>query len=68
MTDFLIQEHPLRLGEKRTPEQDGYVSVRLPDLFALFLSGDPVVNPYYEVVRAESEAWMAELVFRNTAI
>ncbi|PKX98052.1 terpene synthase family protein [Aspergillus novofumigatus IBT 16806] len=59
MTDFLVHENPVRLGEKRTPPQDTHIPVHLPQLFVLFLSENPVVNPHYEEVRKESEEWLA---------
>ncbi|KAI0460034.1 terpene synthase metal binding domain-containing protein [Xylaria acuta] len=37
---------------------DRKVTVSLPDMFKGFLVGNPVVNPYYEVVRIESEDWL----------
>jgi hypothetical protein len=35
------------------------VDVYLPDMFVLFLSERPRVNPHYETVRRESEAWLS---------
>ncbi|CEL04721.1 hypothetical protein ASPCAL05846 [Aspergillus calidoustus] len=47
-------------NEKKEEEDDGlYTTVHLPKMFALFLSGNPPVNPYYAEVRAESERWLA---------
>lgn len=37
-----------------------YTQVRLPDLFILFLSEPPAINPHYADVRGESEAWVAQ--------
>jgi hypothetical protein len=62
MTDFMIHENPVWLGEKRTPTQDTHIPVHLPQLFVLFLSQNPVVNPHYEEVRKESEEWLAKSV------
>ncbi|GIJ99409.1 terpene cyclase [Aspergillus viridinutans] len=59
MTDCLVHENPVRLGEKRTTTHDTHIPVHLPQLFVLFLSENPVVNPHYEEVRKESEAWLA---------
>lgn len=39
---------------------DSTVEVVLPDLFRLFLSISPRVNPHYELVKQESEAWIVE--------
>lgn len=41
---------------------DGKVAIALPDMFVRFLSEPPRVNPHYERVKAESEAWFAEYV------
>ncbi|KAL4894373.1 terpene synthase metal binding domain protein [Aspergillus ambiguus] len=38
---------------------DDYIPVHLPNMFVLFLSGHPNVNPYYETVRRESEVWLS---------
>jgi hypothetical protein len=62
MTDFMIHGNPVWLGEKRTPTQDTLIPVHLPQLFVLFLSQNPVVNPHYEEVRKESEEWLAKSV------
>ena len=34
----------------------------LPDMFVSFLSRKPQLNPHYESIRAESEAWISESV------
>jgi len=38
------------------------VNVTIPDMFALFLSGSPRVNPNYARVKAESEVWFAKYI------
>lgn len=38
------------------------IPVILPDLFVSFLSRTPQLNPNYERVRAESEAWISKSV------
>lgn len=45
-------------------QKDGQreIPVILPDLFVSFLSRKPQLNPHYEIVRAESEAWISEYV------
>ncbi|KAL2813229.1 terpene synthase metal binding domain protein [Aspergillus granulosus] len=45
--------------KQNTDEEDSYTTVRLPQMFTLFLSGNPPVNPHYAEVRAESERWLA---------
>ena len=32
----------------------------IPDLFVSFVSQKPIPNPYYEVIKKESEAWMKQ--------
>ncbi|KAL3482851.1 terpene synthase metal binding domain protein [Aspergillus germanicus] len=45
--------------KKEGEDDDVYTTVYLPQMFTLFLSGDPPVNPHYTEVRAESERWLA---------
>ena len=40
------------------------ILVLLPDLFVSFLSRKPQLNPHYESIRAESEAWISESVIK----
>ena len=47
------------------PEQDAVVQVVLPEMFLLFLAQTPRVNPHYENIRQESEAWLLESVSRR---
>ncbi|KAL5355212.1 terpene synthase metal binding domain protein [Aspergillus floccosus] len=42
------------------PKEDDYIPVQLPNMFVLFLSGQPAINPYYESVRRESEMWLSD--------
>ncbi|PCH01467.1 Terpenoid synthase [Penicillium occitanis (nom. inval.)] len=39
---------------------DSTVDVVLPELFRLFLSEQPRVNPHYDLVKKESEAWFVK--------
>ncbi|RAL02054.1 terpene synthase family protein [Aspergillus ibericus CBS 121593] len=39
--------------------QDTSLTIRLPDMFVLFLSGEPTVNQHYECVRQQSESWIS---------
>ncbi|PWY75125.1 pentalenene synthase [Aspergillus heteromorphus CBS 117.55] len=39
-------------------QQDNSLTIRLPEMFVLFLSGEPTVNPHYESVRKVSEEWL----------
>ncbi|KAJ5320443.1 terpene cyclase [Penicillium antarcticum] len=41
-------------------EQGSCITVRLQDLFVLFLSEKPIVNQHYAKVRKESEAWISK--------
>ena len=47
---------------EHTMEQTGVVQVTLPEMFLFFLAQSPRVNPHYEDVRRESEAWLLEYV------
>ena len=42
--------------------RNALVSVRLPNMFVLFLSEKPATNTYYETVKQESELWIARSV------
>lgn len=42
------------------PRQSELRSVVIPDLFVSFISQKPKPNPYYEVIKKESEAWMKQ--------
>lgn len=46
--------------EQKSGRQE--IPVILPDLFVSFLSRKPQLNPHYERVRAESEAWFSQSV------
>ena len=39
---------------------DNTVDVVVPDRFRLFLSEQPRVNPHYDLVKKESEAWFVK--------
>ena len=54
-------EKALMQGPCRThqpPQQREITKVVLPDLFVSFVSQKPKINPYYELVKQESLAWM----------
>lgn len=34
-------------------------TVTIPDLFVSFVSQKPSINPFYEVAKSESEAWIS---------
>ena len=36
------------------------IEITLPDMFVSFMAVQPKINPHYERVRAESEAWIIE--------
>ena len=42
------------------PQQSELKRVVIPDLFVSFISQGPKPNPYYEVIKKESEAWMKQ--------
>jgi hypothetical protein len=54
-------------SERKEEEDDGgeYTTVHLPQMFTLFLSGNPPVNPHYAEVRAESEQWLARYLSQS---
>ncbi|KAJ0427021.1 terpene synthase metal binding domain protein [Aspergillus carlsbadensis] len=55
-----VQEQSSQSGSRGEEEDDGeYTTVHLPQMFTLFLSGNPPVNPHYAEVRAESEQGLA---------
>ena len=44
----------------QSPRQPELNRVIIPDLFVSFISQRPKLNPYYEVIKKESEAWMKQ--------
>ena len=54
------QSHPLKTEKPTMPQIDHHVT--MPDMFVSFLSQKPHINPHYEKVKRESEAWIAEYV------
>ena len=57
----LLQEKkcdPSQLNSPCEPMADDQVTI--PDMFVSFLSQEPQINPNYEKVKGESEAWIAE--------
>ena len=44
----------------QSPRQPELNRVKIPDLFVSFVSQRPKLNPYYEVMKKESEAWMKQ--------
>ena len=57
----LIQENrcsPFQLNGHCEPMADNQVTI--PDMFVSFLSQEPQINPNYEKVKGESEAWIAQ--------
>lgn len=50
---------PAVLVSETDPNNAKRVNVYLPDMFILFLSEPPRVNPHYETVRRESETWLS---------
>ncbi|KAI3034322.1 Initiator tRNA phosphoribosyl transferase family protein [Aspergillus niger] len=43
----------------KIPRQDTSLTIRLPEMFVLFLSGEPIVNRHYKSVKELSEAWIS---------
>lgn len=50
------------LPQERSVHEDIRIPVRLPDMFVLFLSEVPAVNPHYATARKESEEWFVKLI------
>ncbi|KAF2086500.1 terpenoid synthase [Saccharata proteae CBS 121410] len=49
-----------------TADNNGFQTcATLPDLFVDFIAPEPEVNPYYEEVKAESEAWMRANLWKD---
>lgn len=44
------------------------IPVLLPDMFVSFLAQRPRVNPHYERVRMESEAWINKFVYNFVSV
>ena len=44
------------------------IPVLLPDMFVSFMAREPRVNPHYEKVREESEAWINRCAFRRVGV
>lgn len=59
----LEADKPAALGtcrEDQAPQQHELKRVKIPDLFVSFVSQRPRLNPYYEVMKNESEEWMKQ--------
>ncbi|PKY05071.1 pentalenene synthase [Aspergillus campestris IBT 28561] len=52
---------PMVRPRTRLGRQNTSIPVRLPDMFVLFLSGAPKVNPHYDIMRRECEAWICNV-------
>ena len=66
-TISMIQEKMLTVSvqEVLEPKENtvpARIPVLLPDMFVSFLAQTPKVNPLYERVKGESEAWLNESV------
>ncbi|KAF9885940.1 hypothetical protein FE257_012230 [Aspergillus nanangensis] len=57
------QEKPL----STKPSEDGLKQqqMRIPDMFTSIMASEPVVNPNYDRVRRESDAWMEKILERS---
>ncbi|KAI4189220.1 MAG: hypothetical protein L6R41_001600 [Letrouitia leprolyta] len=51
-----LQAHNEELGDSQLDD-----CVTMPDMFVSFLARKPQINPHYDRVKGESEAWIAEL-------
>ena len=62
--DTKLSCDPVETTHNRTEHKNSEheIKVMLPDLFVSFLSRKPQLNPYYESIREESEAWVSKSV------
>ena len=61
-----MEEQIITTGSmEHTVEQSAVVQVVLPEMFLFFLAQSPRVNPHYEDIRRESEAWLLKSVSRR---
>lgn len=64
-----MEEQIITTGSvEHTLEKDAVVQVFLPEMFLLFLAQSPRVNPHYEDIRRESEAWLLKSVSRRLSL
>lgn len=56
-----LQRHALQAHNEELGESQMDDCVRMPDMFVSFLARKPQINPHYDRVKGESEAWIAEL-------
>ncbi|KAF9061647.1 pentalenene synthase [Rhodocollybia butyracea] len=70
----LVQQQVF-LPRTKGVQQTFSIPIRLPEMFVLFLSGPPELNPHYEAVRQEAERWIcnecslderSERIFKKT--
>ena len=54
--DMHLSNHDTPEHEQNAPQVR--IPVLLPDMFVSFLAQNPRVNPHYEKVKRESEAWI----------
>ena len=61
-----MEEQTITTGSmEHTVGQDAVAQVVLPEMFLFFLAQSPRVNPHYEDIRRESEAWLTKYVSRH---
>ncbi|MCJ1269147.1 hypothetical protein MMC22_009036 [Lobaria immixta] len=59
-TNFSCDPIEATHNRKEQKNSQHEIEVVLPDLFVSFLSRKPQLNPYYENIREESEAWVSK--------
>lgn len=55
-----FQNKPLQAQREERDDFEMDDHVTIPDMFVSFLAQEPRINPHYERVKGESEAWIAE--------
>lgn len=57
-----LKNYPLQAQSEEQYDLEIDDHVTIPDMFVSFLAQKPQINPHYDRVKGESEAWIAELV------
>jgi ABC-type thiamine transport system substrate-binding protein len=65
VTSAPLVQHNVLKGEEAAVSNEhatlpATIEITLPDMFVSFMAVQPKINPHYERVRAESEAWIIE--------
>lgn len=55
-----LQNYPPQAQREEQDDIEIDDHVTIPDMFVSFLAQEPQISPYYDRVKGESEAWIAE--------